>query len=79
MQGESLRYYCMQLIIRNNPFKKLSFLFYIFLLIGCEMNSAFLAGVAEGIHKQQQINDADRVVKCKKYYSGDVVCTEYKK
>ena len=48
-------------------------------LISCEMNSAFLAGVAEGIHKQQQIDSADRVVRCKKYYSGDVVCTEYNK
>ena len=50
-----------------------------FFVVGCEMNKAFLAGVAEGIHKQQQIDAADRVVRCKKYYSGDVVCTEYNK
>ena len=50
-----------------------------FFIISCEMNEAFLTGVAEEIHKQQQINEADRVVKCKKYYSGDVVCTEYNK
>ena len=65
--------------MKDNFMVKLISIISMFFIIGCEMNEAFLTGVAEGIHKQQQINEADRVVRCKKYYSGDVVCTEYNK
>ena len=65
--------------MKDNFLFNLIIIISMFFVVGCEMNKAFLAGVAEGIHKQQQIDSADRVVRCKKYYSGDVVCTEYNK
>ena len=57
--------------------KKIILILSVFLFLGCRLDStAILTGAGEKYLENKQIEGADRVVRCRKYSNGDIVCTE---
>ena len=45
--------------------------------LGCKLDSTqILTGAGERYLENRQLENADRVVRCREYSNGDVVCTE---